>query len=226
MKKSIIYVRASTNEELQASSFSNQELAIQRFSESNGYEITDTYKEYVSASKKASRPEWKLALERIELDPSLYLIVYDVARATRSLRDWALIEPVLNQIRFVVLGDETPNLMVLATLIAYSQTESEMISMRVKSGIERKKHDLIANGKEWRWGGAHKITSEERKHGPLANVEYAKDKHVEVLNALRDQRGLLTLSQKADYLNKLRIRTRRGKLWTIHNLHRVLKREK
>jgi len=76
----------------------------------------------------------------------------------------------------------------------------------IKKGIEKKKQKALEAGEEFKWGGAHKLTNEERKHGQLANAEYAKDKHAEVLNALRGKRGLLTLSQKADYLNKQGIR--------------------
>ena len=94
----------------------------------------------------------------------------------------------------------------------------------IKKGIEKKKQEAIAAGKEFKWGGAHNISYEDRLAGSRGNVTKADTLKDEVERALKPVAGL-TLAKKVEYLNtKTTIRTRRGGEWTIGNLHRVLSR--
>lgn len=225
MKPCIVYMRASTNEELQSNSFGVQELAVKRYCEQFGYEPVATYSEYVSASKDKVRPEWNKALLHLRKDKDLTLISWEVTRISRDLKDWATIEPLLHRMRFTdCLTDETPTFLLVSLKILMGQHESKKLGERISDGIARLKDEHKKAGKEFKWGNAHNISYEDRLAGPKANVEKADALKDEVERALKPVAGL-TLAKKVEYLNThTTVRTRRGNEWTIGNLHRVLSR--
>ena len=223
-KKAIIYLRASTNEELQANSFGTQELAIQRFCEANGYEVITRYQEYVSASKGKTRPEWNKAIRHLKDDPTLTLIAWELTRISRDLKDWATIEPLLPQMRFTEMSDATPSFLTVSLKLVLAEYESKKLGDRISDGIKRVKAECEALGREFTWGNAHNISNDDRKHGQKANVD-AANKHQDAVMRALEPVNHLTLAKKVEYLNtETDIRTRRGKMWTIGNLHRAISR--
>jgi DNA invertase Pin-like site-specific DNA recombinase len=224
MKKAIVYIRASTTEELQANSFGTQQLALDRFCETNGYEVVGSYKEYVSASKKVKRPQWQAAIDELADNPELTLISWELTRVSRSLGDWTLIESLLDRLRFTDSGDKPLTLSELSMRLVFGQWESIKISERVKAGISRKKNEMERAGLQFTWGNAHNITNEQRKAGQKTNVDRANEHQDRLRRAIEPVKNE-TLERIADYLNSnTRMRTRRGKKWTIQNLHRALNR--
>jgi site-specific DNA recombinase len=218
-KPAIQYLRASTNAELQKNSFGVQGESVAYWAENNGYEIHHTFKEYVSASKNAHRAEWKRALQCLRDNPGVTLIIHDVTRATRSLRDWAEIEALLPQIRFASMRDEPVSMVMLGILISLAQEESNRISKRVQLGIQKKKAEA---GESWTWGNQSLGTAETAQAGRAVNASKAQEFAMSILIHLHRCPGQ-TLAQMVSFLNDKNVTTRRGKSWSKQSLHRVLK---
>ena len=221
-KPAIQYLRASTNAELQKNSFGVQSDSVSGWADRNGYEIVGTFSEYVSASKDATRPEWKRALQYLRDNPNTVLIVHDVSRATRSLRDWSEIEGLLPQIRFASMRDEPVSMVMLGILISLAQEESARISRRVKMGIAKKKKEAEKNDQVWSWGNASMGTIETASNARAANRSKAEDFALNIMAHLHRCKGQ-TLDGMAKFLNDKGVTTRRGKSWTKQSVQRVVK---
>lgn len=222
--RAIIYLRASTNEELQKNSFGTQELAIKRFCKQNSYSIRKTYSEYVSASNGNARPQWNRCVQRLKDDPELTLVAYELTRISRDLKDWVTLEPLLPQIRFTEMSDAKPSFLNVSLRLVLAEYESKKLGERIKDGIHRRKTAHITLGRQWTWGNAHNISPEDRKSGPKANREKANE-HQNIVRAAIRPVSHKNLADQVKYLNdETDIRTRRGKLWTISNLHRTINR--
>ena len=221
-KRAIQYLRASTNAELQRNSFGVQSDSVGLWAERNGYDIQETFSEYVSASKHTQRPQWKRALQHLRDNPGTVLIVHDVTRATRSLRDWSEIEGLLPQIRFASMRDEPVSMVMLGILISLAQEESQRISRRVKLGIQKKKKEAIENKSEWKWGNASMGTTETANNARGANISKAQDFALNVCAHLHRCKGQ-TLEEMANFLNDKGVTTRRGLSWSKQSVQRVLK---
>ena len=225
MKRAVVYLRASTNEELQKNSFGTQELAIERFCETHGYEIVSKHAEYVSASKEKQRPAWNAALAELRANPDMVLVSWEVSRISRDLKDWAVIEPLLSRMRFTDLsGDEAPNFLTVSLKLLIGDYESKKLGQRISDGIKRKKHEAEKNGQTWSWGNAHNIALQDRLKGHKANTEKADSFQAQLMIAIKPVMSE-TLAKKVKYLNnEAHFYTRRGQKWTVGNLHRALNR--
>ncbi len=224
MKKAIIYIRASTNEELQKNSFGTQQNEIDAFCKTHGYTIEGTYKEYVSASKRVKRLQWDAAVDELKLDPELTLIAWELTRVSRDLKDWALLESLLHRIRFTDGPDEPPSFLELSMRLVIAQYETKKMGERISAGIRRKKDAALAQGKIFIWGNTHSMPNEHRKAGSDANVANADQFYDRLMRAINPVKGL-TLAAQVEFLNnETRFRTRRGKKWSIANLHRAINR--
>lgn len=222
-KRAIQYLRASTNAELQSNSFGVQADSISLWAERNNYDIQETFNEYVSASKKgATRKAWRKALQHLRDNPGTVLIVHDVTRATRSLRDWTDIEALLPQIRFASMRDEPVSMVMLGILISLAQEESTRISRRVKLGIAKKKKETLEAGKEWSWGCAEMGTAKTASVARSGNVSKAEEFALSICAHLHRCKGQ-TLLEMAEFLNDKGITTRRGLSWSKQSVQRVLK---
>jgi len=220
-KRAIQYIRASTSEEIQANSFGIQEHSISVFAESNGYSIEKTFCEYVSASKNVVRTEWLSALDYLRDNPGAYLIVHNVSRATRSLRDWMDIEELLPFIRFASMDNAEPNLLLVSILIAVAQAESKSTSIRTRLAIAKKKREAEESGEEWKWGNQNLGNAKRAANARASSSRRARVFAAGITEHVKNADGT-TLRERVVYLNKNRIRTIRGKSWTVSSLHRVL----
>lgn len=221
-KRAIQYLRASTNAELQKNSFGVQSDSVDLWADRNGYDIQETFSEYVSASKRSSRPQWSKALQHLRDNPGTVLIVHDVTRATRSLRDWSDIESLLPQIRFASMRDEPVSMVMLGILISLAQEESQRISRRVTLGIAKKKREAVANGESWTWGNASMGSADTANNARAANQSKAEDFALSICAQLYRAKHL-TLAEMAKFLNDKGVTTRRGKSWSKQSVQRVLK---
>lgn len=224
MRKCIIYLRASTNEELQKNSFGVQRHAIEAYCRTNKLEIVGEYAEYISASKHSHRPQWEEAICELRRDPQLILVSWELTRVSRKLSDWTTLEKLLPQLRFTDMASHPPNFLEISLRLVIAQHESQKLGERISDGIARKKAEALLNGNNWEWGNAHRISKEKQAIGRTANINKAHQHALIVEQALQGRMGQ-TLVKRVEYLNnETTIRTRRGAKWTTANLHRVLNR--
>jgi len=104
------------------------------------------------------------------------------------------------------------------------EKRSDNLGELIKQGIKRKKDAALAKGERFIWGNTHNMPNVYRKAGQDAAVAKADEFQNLVVEALRPVMEL-TLAKKVEYLNtQTDVRTRRGKKWSVANLHRCLKR--
>lgn len=224
MRKCIIYLRASTNEELQKNSFGCQRHAIETYCRANKLEIVGEYAEYISASKNAYRPQWEEAICELRKNPELILVSWELTRVSRRLSDWTTLEQLLPQLRFTDMASHPPNFLEISLRLVIAQHESQKLGERISDGIARKKAEALLNGEKWDWGNAKNFDNGTRAIGRKSNANKADQHALVVKQALQGRMGQ-TLVKRVEYLNnETTIRTRRGAKWTTANLHRVLSR--
>ena len=87
MKKTIAYMRASTNEERQDTA--HQRRSIERFAESNGFTIDEWYEEYISAYKTSidNREQIQKVKELAIMGQIENLIIFESSRLARNMTD-------------------------------------------------------------------------------------------------------------------------------------------
>jgi DNA invertase Pin-like site-specific DNA recombinase len=223
MKVAATYSRKSTSgESTQVNSLRIQSELIHAFAESNGYEILREFSDSKSGTTN-TRKGFQAALNWLRADPSRTLIIKNASRCARNLSVWAEIEPLIPQLRFVELGDQEPNLLVLSVLLSMAAQESRNISVRVKAAYR----SIKARNPDHVWGNKEALLA-VRAEGQATRQKNADDygqKLQEVDNLLLSS-GVKTLKERANRLNKLGIRSRRGGEITPQGLHRTLSRLK
>lgn len=87
MKKTIAYMRASTNEERQDTA--HQRRSIERFAESNGFTIDEWYEEYISAYKTSidNREQIQKVKELAIMGQIENLLIFESSRLARNMTD-------------------------------------------------------------------------------------------------------------------------------------------
>jgi DNA invertase Pin-like site-specific DNA recombinase len=217
MKNAIAYIRASTNPEMQENSIEIQAAIIERFAETNGYIITDTFVEYQSGGND-ERAEFNKALAHIN-ETNATLICWKVDRLARTMSVFAKISHLLPSIRFAELGDIEPNIMVLGVLLGVATQERINTSVRVKATYNM----LKAKDPNKAWGNP-RILETATPLGLAVRKSNAHEYNTYVQGIVADLKsaGYCTLNDIAVRLNQLGIKTRRGADFKIHNLHRVL----
>ena len=217
MKRCIIYLRASTNEEKQANSFNVQHQVLSSFCSTHGYNKEDVYAEY-SSGKDNNRPEFNAAINRLREDKDLYLVAYRCDRLSRSMSAFGLINDVIPQLRFASLGNIEPNLMVLSVLFAAAANESIAIGARVKATVallKKKGHTF----------GNPNIKTDAQPLGVKAATASANDFNIKINKTVAELKlaGYTRIEDIANRMNELNIKTRRGSNWNYNNLYKQMK---
>lgn len=219
-KTAIAYIRASTNPELQANSVAIQTAIINRFVESHGYSLSETFIEYRTGSDD-ERVEFNKAL-RTAIDSNSVLITWKVDRLARSMSIFSRIQNHLHLLRFCELGDSEPNIMVLSVLLGVATQERINTSVRVKAAYQTMK----AENPNLRWGDSN-MAKNAQPIGVKVRMANASSFNMRIQSVVSDLRlaGYTDLRILVAKLNELGILTRRGNSFTVRNLSRVLNYE-
>jgi DNA invertase Pin-like site-specific DNA recombinase len=133
LRKAIAYLRRSTR--AQEISFDVQLMEISAFAERCGYEIVETLRDS-STGRSNERKGFTSAIDMLQSDPELHLLVSRVDRVARNLGSLSVLEPIQDRLRSVELGDSEINSFVLSALLAVAKHESDNISARVKASYK------------------------------------------------------------------------------------------
>tara|TARA_Y100000310_G_scaffold39381_1_gene36974 strand:+ start:3239 stop:3910 length:672 start_codon:yes stop_codon:yes gene_type:complete len=214
----ITYMRASTDVSKQANSIIVQRTIITSFCERNSYSIEREYSEYASG-RDDSREQFNLALQDA-IDNDCLLVCHRIDRLGRSMSLWGSISDHLHRLRFVELGNMEPNLMALSVMLAAATQESINTSVRVATTIKV----LKANDPTRRFGNPRMFETAYPKSLEVRQRNAAKfnDHLYSVVVDLR-KAGYTSIGAIAKRLNQMGLSTRHGKLWTYHNLYRVIR---
>jgi|ETNvirome_6_1000_1030641.scaffolds.fasta_scaffold00211_4 hypothetical protein len=215
MKQALIYLRASTNEQLQENSIAVQRAIVTSFCERNGYEITQEFVEYASGTDD-NRTLWNDALS-LAVREGKFLICWKVDRASRSLSIFSAINKHLHLLRFAELGDVEPNPILLSCLIAAGQAEVLNTKTRIK---ETMRILALTEGRVW---GNPRIKETAIPAGLKVRKANALSFNLKVQKIVADLKVAgYSLTGCVTRLNEMNIKTRRGKGWNYQSLYRVL----
>ena len=217
MTDCIFYLRASTNEQKQKNSFDVQRAILNDFARSNGYNLIQEFSEYKSG-RSCERQAFQAAVRCAE-ETGAFLIVYRADRLSRSLDVFATIKPILDQVRFVEVGNRELDPLLMSVLFGMAANESKVISVRVKAGMkaakERNPEKVFGNPRI-------------RETAVPASLKVRKE-NAKVFNLrIKELVGKLTHGTKmsvatiAELLNDFGVKTRRGTSWSGPNLRRLL----
>lgn len=219
--KTAFYIRRSHKRaDSQINSHNVQEACLLRFAKENGLEVAATYFESASGLDSA-RPVFKQCLEDAKANGWLVTSF----RPDRLGRAATLI-PILEQfgcenLRFVSMGNQTPDWFTLRIMLLVAEQESRAISIRTKATYAYMKENNLEGYQNWGRGDS----SESLKRGLKTRKENAATFNTRIQNIVDSLEGgaYLTLAAKVAWLNSNSIFTRRGKPWSIPGLHRTLK---
>ena len=144
MENVVVYSRVSTNDQ----NWENQIYFLQKIVEQNGWNLVDTYVDIgISGSKgRENRKEFDRLNKDMIRRKFTKILVWDVSRLGRSLRHLVEFLNDLNSVNCNLyihqsgLDTSTPSGKMMFQMIGvFSEFEREMISERVKIGLERVK---------------------------------------------------------------------------------------
>lgn len=151
--KAALYIRVSTQEQVENYSIESQRERLEAFCKSKGWSIHDTYTDPGYSGSNTERPDLQRLLR--ELDHFDVVVVYKLDRLSRSQRDTlTLIEDYFlkNYIDFVsiteTLDTSTPfGKAMIGILSVFAQLERETITERMRNGlIKRAEEGYRVNG--------------------------------------------------------------------------------
>ena len=217
LKNAIIYLRASTDETRQGQSFDVQRAILSTFIHSHGYTLVKEFSEYASG-RDDDRSEFCAAIEYSKAH-NVTLITYRADRLSRSLTVFHKINDILPLIRFVELGDRTPDPLMLSVLFGLASNESRIIGLRVKAGMKQAK----VRNPSIKFGNPN-IRTTAIPAGLKVRVENARkfNARIKRLVSSLTKSGPATYNAIASMLNDFGITSRRGSRWNAANIRRVL----
>lgn len=225
MRSAIGYLRVSTKEQgHRRNGLEAQKETIERFANSEGYEISEWYEEHLSGKGSidalSRRPELDQALGHAK---KLKCSVI-VSKLDRLSRDVAFVSGLMSRgVPFIVaeLGPDVDPF-ILHLYAALSEKERTLISQRTKEGLKRVKKRLAAEGKKL---GNNTNLGKAQKKGIKSNKRNAQHFAESVLPIISGlQKEGLSLRKIADELNRQKIPTARGGQWHLVTIQNILKR--
>ena len=208
MKKAILYIRVSTDEQAERGySLKDQEARLRKYCEINSIEIVASFFEDFSA-KTFNRPEFKKMLEKHKRNKERvnYLLFIRWDRFSRNTTEAYAMISTFKKIGIEPQAVEQPldlsipeNKMMLAFYLAIPEVENDRRSLNVTQGMRRAK-------KEGRWmstapigynnvtrpdGSKRIVPSEDAPLVKWAFEQYSKGRfHVDELRQLSNKKGL------------------------------------
>jgi DNA invertase Pin-like site-specific DNA recombinase len=159
MRKAVSYLRRSTRN--QEGSFEIQRMFISRFAESCDYKVIHEFID-TKSGRSNERDGLIQAIDYLKSNDDTFLLLWKVDRLARNLKALGdIVEPMLDRLRFVELGDSAPNLFVISTLSVLAKAESDTISQRVKAAYETSRQ----NNPGHKWGNPESL-----KEGRLSSI--------------------------------------------------------
>ena len=213
MKKSIAYIRISTNETKQSNSLILQENTIRSFAVANGYELTKIFSESHTGTDD-NRPVLREAID-YATETGSFLIALRVDRIGRSVSLFSQLEPIINQMRLVQYGDNPISVMLLTILLAVAKNEADMISLRVKSTMKMLKEKGVKLGNPNIKSVQPLAVAKSKQLGDDYIAGFSK-----LLTDL-NKAGYTTTKSITNRLNELNIKTRRGQRFKESNVYRL-----
>jgi site-specific DNA recombinase len=217
--RAALYIRVSTQEQLDGYSISAQKRQLTAYCESQGWEIAGYYVEEGVSAKNTNRPELQRMISHIKNGLIDCVLVYKLDRLTRSVMDLYKLLQLFEEYdcKFksaTEVYDTTSAIgrMFITLVASFAQFERERLAERVSMGLEQ----LTREGK---WKGGAVGYGHDRKDGKFVIVEHeaevVKDMYKWYMNGMSDIKIAIKL-------NNMGITTRSGAEWTDKKVRYVL----
>lgn len=246
MKKVGIYLRVSTEQQVEKDSLPTQEKLLRSYCAAKDYKIVKVYREEGESAKDLNRT--KLEHLRADVEAGLLDIVLVVRldRITRSNRDlWKLVEFFEeNNTKFISITEnidtEGPTGRFMLNIIAsLAQMERETTARRVSEAMYNRTEEGKWNGGIIPYGYTtqtrlaeeyeKKGTSKEKaiakasETAPQPKILYVDETEAKIIAEIYDHYlKSKSLRNTVQWLNANGHRTRKGKLWASSTIHRLL----
>lgn len=205
----IAYLRRSTS--IQDTTFESQLEAINEVIRQSNGTLLEIVEE-TESGKNTARPGLEKAVQRCK-STGATLIVKDMSRLGRNLKQICELFSAVNHIRISNLPTETP-LILLQILGCFAEFEGQQISARTKAGMAVVKARGTKLGNP-RWESAlekaHQVVRQNRD-------DFLKEIRPMIRNLRNEGHTWKAICQK---LNGLGIKTRTGKSWTIQRTYQA-----
>src|SRR6266851_5544821 len=146
MKKAVIYIRVSTDEQVENMSLGNQLDACQRYAESNGLEVAKVFREEGESAKTAKRPQLLALLEFCQKHKGEIhtLVVWKVDRFSRRTEDHMAIKAALKKVGVGLssvtepIEDTVMGRLMETVLSGFAQFDNEVRAERSVGGMVKR----------------------------------------------------------------------------------------
>jgi DNA invertase Pin-like site-specific DNA recombinase len=222
------YLRVSTKKQGDSGlGLEAQQAAIEAYARQNGARIVRCYVE-VETGKIADRPELAKALAHARMARATLL----VAKLDRLARNVAFTSAVMDSgADFKACDNPHANRLTLHILSAVAENEARAISDRTKAALQAAKArgQLLGSNRPGHWQGREEARLQGAKAGAAVSAKVRAKNAVEayshLLPTMQQWRAEgLSLQAIADKLNEQGHTTRRGKMWNLVQVKRVIER--
>ena len=151
----VLYLRVSSEEQVENYSLSNQEYACTKLAESRGLNIVEIFREEGASAKTANRPELIRLLEycRKHKDSVSSVMVYKIDRLSRQTSDFLKIRMNLFELGIGFIsateptGNEPSDKFIETILAASAQYDNDVRGARSSQGLYQRFRDGLPIGK-------------------------------------------------------------------------------
>ena len=246
-KRAGIYIRVSTEHQLDKNSLKTQEERLSTYSQQMGYRITKVYRDAGLSAKDTNRPGLVELMEDIKAGQINFVLVTKLDRITRSLRDLFQLMDFFNtnEVNFVSLSESIDTKTAMGRFFfqllgLLAQLEREVTAERVAT-------DMRHRAEKGRWTGgivpygymtqslAYKIykkqglNEKEASKNSVQDCPEAKKLYIEP-NTAKTVKWIFdkyiefnSVRKVGTLLNSKGIKTRNGQLWPQTTIHRMLR---
>lgn len=210
-KRYVAYLRVSTSKQgVDGLGMEAQREAIRAYNDAVKEEFIE-----VESGKHNDRPELKKALEHCKRTRSVLL----VAKLDRLARNVAFISALMDSgVEFVACDFPDANRLTLHILAAVAEHEAKMVSVRTKAALAQAKARGVKLGNP-------NLTHDARIKGNQVKSEKANKFAAGLKTTIDALKGKgMTLRGIARELNRLEVKTARGKEWTPTAVKNLLER--
>jgi DNA invertase Pin-like site-specific DNA recombinase len=219
-KTGIIYVRVSSDEQVEGTSLKSQDRLCREYAAQNEIKVDKVFEEPGFTAKTAARPQLNEAIQYCRRHHIDYFIFHKVDRFARDKYDYFMLKAMLQRSGTVLLSvsepinDSPTGKLMEGMLASFAQFDNDVRSERASQGLmERVKQGVWVfpapiGYKRLKKGGNLVPDPEKASLITFAFTEYAK--------------GSYTFEQLAKRVAEIGLRTRHGCLPTHRTLSRII----
>ena len=218
--------KSSKSETKQSQSHERQDHEVRSFCEQNNLIVVKEFSDTQSAWKGNGndRPGFMKLIDWLDQNAGHIAVMTEVSRVARCPEVWEHIGKRIRQFRFIELGIQEPNEMVVGIFLSLAKAESDKISHRVKSAYDLRVSKFGKGNFAWGNPDIHKHSEKGRE----TIREKVRDcwEPTLIVDAYLYKLGKLKQGERVIQLNKLGHRTRNNKPITASNLckaHRIMR---